>query len=175
MMAKERIVSRFAELVERTKARHFYLYGVTILGFGFGLDFVGVAGTWAPRFGAVLAGTVAFCLFNDLRQHEAWWRWLRNESDRAKQDAEAELLDARGQAKLMKAMGATNRASREPVTTAFIRTRPAVAEITNEYWATVSRSRAALRAQGAMIALGTFVWAFGDIPAALMKCGSVEC
>ena len=34
---------------------------------------------------------------------------------------------------------------------------------------------AALQAQGIWVMIGTFVWAFGDIPVELIRCGAIPC
>ena len=169
----EPIISKFAEKLERVNAAHFYLFAFFLLSIGFGLD-LWFLGDWFQRSGAVVAGIIAFCYFNDLRASEAWWRYLGNRRLDEKHEAEEPIREAAAEAKLLKMRGADKTALKVKQE-AFLETRPDVKRISDEYNKKWLRARSAVRAEGRCIAIGTFVWAFGDIPPALLRCGETSC
>ena len=174
LMIPESIVSKLAEFVERRSARNFYWFTFAVIAFGYSLDFAGIAGNWAPRFGAVAAGTVAFSYFNDLRQHESWWQYLNNKRLAEREEAEEPMRDAKAEARLMSARG-NDVLAKKHKTEAFRATRSQVRAVNERYNEEWSSARRAIRAEGRCVAIGTLVWAFGDIPVALWKCGVVSC
>ncbi len=171
----EPIISKTNEFLERLNATHYYCFTATALAVGYLADALGYAGFWGMRMGAVVAGCVAYCFFNDLRAHESWWRWLRDDSDGKVSEIEQPIRDAQSEAKLMKAHGVPVQKASAHETQAWKDTRHAVKAERTRYWEKWSETRRALAAQGYCIAIGTFVWAFGDLPVNLIKCGKVTC
>ena len=174
-MAGEPIISRFSEFVERRTARDFYIATGFMISTGVSLDLFGVDGVWTPRFGALASILIAFCYFNELRQNEAWWRWLRGVMDDEIQEAQEPIVDAKYAARMNKARGVPEEATRRLTSEAFLKTRPAVEAARKKYWQRFSEARHALGAQGKCIAMGALVWAFGDIPINLLNCGGLVC
>lgn len=171
----EPIVSKLEEIIERLPAWLYYAFTVALLCFGFVFDLAGYQGFWGMRSGGVVAGLIAFCFFKDLRQHEAWWKWLRDDHAMTVADLEQPLREAQAEGKLMAAMGSTPHQIQQHTGQVFNITRPAVQGQRQVFWQKWTKARKALSAQGTCIGIGTFVWAFGDLPVAMFRCGNVVC
>ena len=174
-MGRAMLATAFRGFLERLSASTYWIYAFLLLLLGLFLDASGVVGTWFPRSGAFLAGSVAFAYFYDLRNNDAWFRAKHSMMLNEKEDAEAPLRDARSEAKLMKVLDADPTVVANHKNEAFLATRPHVKEVRETYVQEKDKARSAVRAQGWVIMLGTFVWGFGDFLSSYLNCGAIEC
>ena len=163
-------LGRFLE--DRT-ALFYHGWGLFILGIGSLMDY-SMTGLWLPRAGAVVAGAAAYTYFFDPRTSDDWWANRRKGSTVDLDQAHVPDPPAyASKADLARARKATEQA-------AMAMKLKAIAEDRNmtrkgAMRATNPLHHAALQAQGIWVMIGTFVWAFGDIPVELLKCGAVPC
>ena len=163
-------LGRFLE--DRT-ALFYHGCGSAVLLLGAMMDYF-MTGLWLPRAGAVVAGAAAYTYFFDPRTSDDWWALRRkgaslemdlaNSSDAAATTGKGELAKARRAAdQTAMAVKLMAIADQKNIT------RMAAMRSTNHL------HHAALQAQGIWVMIGTFVWAFGDIPVELFKCGAIPC
>ena len=163
-------LGRFLE--DRT-ALFYHGWGLCILGLGSLMDYY-MTGLWLPRAGAVVAGAAAYTYFFDPRTSDDWWAMRRKGSMVDLDQAGAPEPPANAsKADLARARKATEQAAMAMKLMAIAEdrnmTRKGAMRATNHL------HHAALQAQGIWVMIGTFVWAFGDIPVELLKCGAVPC
>lgn len=147
-------------------------WGTFILGIGAVMDH-SMTGLWLPRAGAVVAGAAAYTYFFDPRTSDDWWA-LRRKGSMLDLALDAEPPHPNG------SKGEAARARRVADQTALALKLNAIAEkrdITRKeaMRVTAQQHHRALQVQGFWVLIGTLVWAFGDIPVELLKCGAVPC
>ena len=174
--------TRLSLYLEGKTATFYHIWGCNILAIGAGMD-VYLTGLWLPRAGAVVAGVAAWLYFFDPRTTDDWWmirraslpKHLKNplaETPFAssslpplilgeKRPTPAQIQQARDQAEVAKML--SDLAERR-----HISYQAAKRLVQHEH-------DNALRAQAFWLFVGTLIWAFGDIPVELLKCGSVPC
>ncbi|MEO8244830.1 MAG: hypothetical protein ABI832_21305 [bacterium] len=168
--------SSLGRFLEDRTAGFYHLWGSAILLLGAGMDSA-MTGLWLPRAGAVVAGAAAYTYFFDPRTSDDWWA-LRRKGSSVELDSanvvhvpapnsngtKAEAQRSRRIADQAKMAQKLSDLAEEMHTT-----KKAAMRATNHL------HHAALQAQGIWVLIGTFVWAFGDIPVELMKCGAIPC
>ena len=163
-------LGRFLE--DRT-ALFYHAWGSAFLILGAVMDY-SMTGLWLPRAGAVVAGAAAYTYFFDPRTSDDWWALRRKgatlEMDLAN-STDSPTVQGKGEA--AKARRVADQAAMAVKLMAIADekniTRKAAMRSTNHL------HHSALQAQGIWVMIGTFVWAFGDIPVELLKCGAVPC
>jgi hypothetical protein len=166
--------TRLGRFLEDRTAFFYNGWGTFILTVGAVMDH-SMTGLWFPRAGAVVAGAAAYTYFFDPRTSDDWWA-LRRRGAMIDLDA-APVTDSEvaGGAKLGVAQ-----ARRVAEVTAMAQKLNAMAETRHMSKKEVLRVTAqlhhrALQVQGFWVLVGTLVWAFGDIPVELLRCGAVPC
>ena len=159
-------------LEDRT-AWFYHSWGVSILSLGIVMDYF-MRGLWLPRAGAVVAGAAAYTYFFDPRTSDDWWAMRRKSAALELEDVRAEIAKpARDRASAMRARRLAAQISLAEKLTAQAKelqlSLPLAMRILNE------RHHRALQVQGFWVLLGTLIWAFGDIPVELAKCGAIPC
>ncbi len=174
--------TRLSLYLEGKTATFYHIWGGIILAIGGGMD-VWLTGLWLPRAGAVVAGVAAWLYFFDPRTTDDWWMIRRSSLPKhlknpladtslppsslpplilgEKRPTSAQIQQARDQAEVAKML--SDLAERRHITY-----QAAKRLVQHEH-------DIALRAQAFWLFIGTLIWAFGDIPVELLKCGSVPC
>jgi hypothetical protein len=165
--------SALGRYLEDRTAGFYHAWGCSILLLGAVMDYF-IRGLWLPRAGAVVAGAAAYSYFFDPRTSDDWWSMRRKSAQVEIEAAKAELVLAG------RTRGAVARARRlaEQVMLAeklnakareLQMSLPMAMRIMNE------KHHKALQVQGFWVLVGTLIWAFGDIPVELAKCGAIPC
>ena len=162
-------LGRFLE--DRT-ALFYHGWGTGVLLLGVIMDYF-MTGLWLPRAGAVVAGAAAYTYFFDPRTSDDWWA-LRRKGATLEMDF-ANAPDEPQQSKTEVA-----RVRRAADQTAMAVKLMAIADQRQTTRMKAMRQtnhlhHSALQAQGIWVMIGTFVWAFGDIPVELIRCGAIPC
>ncbi len=166
-------LSRFLE--RRTAV--FYNVGFSaMLALGGVMDYF-LTGLWFPRAGAIVAGVAAYVYFFDPRTTDDWWQ-IRAETRRDILLHDPEPLRKYPDPVMARAQSIAHRKAMEQLRIA--RSFYAMAEqrkITYRQAKEVHQHAhdLALRVQACWLFIGTLIWAFGDIPVELLKCGRVPC
>jgi hypothetical protein len=190
----ERHRTRLGLYLEGKTATFYHFWGCVILAVGAVMD-VYLTGLWLPRAGAVVAGVAAWLFFFDPRTSDDWWAIrkgaklehlrppLSPDDPAPPQSATtAESRSAQTRAKSTQQQRAREQAMAQRVAAqaAVARQLNALAARRNITYraAKLAHQREhdiALRAQAYWLFIGTLIWAFGDIPVELLKCGRVPC
>ncbi len=165
-MLHERHRSRIGQYLEGKTAVFYHTWAMMVLGLGAGMD-VWLTGLWLPRAGAIVAGVAAWLYFFDPRTTDDWWM-LRQSARREhlvamRKPAEGEVLPASAKQKARIAAMFDEIAKQRHISYREAKTRLR------------RQHEAALRVQAFWLFMGTLIWAFGDIPVELLKCGRVPC
>ena len=174
--------TRLSLYLEGKAAVFYHIWGCVILAVGGGMD-VWLTGLWLPRAGAVVAGVAAWLYFFDPRTTDDWWMIRRSSLPKhlknplaetppatarmpplilgEKRPSPAQIQQARDQADVARKLN-------DLATRRHITYQAAKRLVQHEH-------DNALRAQALWLFVGTLIWAFGDIPVELLKCGSVPC
>lgn len=176
-MIHQRHQTRLGHYLEGKTATFYHVWAVAILCLGAGMD-VWLTGLWLPRAGAVVAGVAAWLYFFDPRTSDDWWL-IRQQAKRA------HLKQMEPQTGVEPSVSARTRAQsemrqrlREQALVARKLAEMAESRKITYHAAKLAHQREhdiALRAQAFWLFAGTLVWAFGDIPVELLKCGRVPC
>lgn len=163
-------LGRFLE--DRT-ALFYHVWGTVVLFFGAIMDYV-MTGLWLPRAGAVVAGAAAYTYFFDPRTSDDWWMLRRKGAS-----LEMDFANLPGEPdQSPKAAAARHRRAADQMAMAVKLMAIADQRQTTRKKAMLATNHlhhSALRAQGIWVMIGTFVWAFGDIPVELIRCGAIPC
>ncbi|MEO6299104.1 MAG: hypothetical protein ABIV25_01085 [Paracoccaceae bacterium] len=165
--------SGLGRFLEDRTALFYNGWGSAILLLGALMD-VSMTGLWLPRAGAVVAGSAAYTYFFDPRTSDDWWARRRRGSMMDLVLANAtENAPATGGKEVAKAR-------RMAEHTAIAQKLNALAEKRDiskkeALRVTAHQHHLALQVQGWWVLIGTLVWAFGDIPVELIRCGAVPC
>ena len=132
-----------------------------------------MTGLWLPRAGAVVAGAAAYTYFFDPRTSDEWWDMRKNARERAQDNAKADTAPLKPKAEAERLLRATEQAQ-------VVRELSELAEKQHITFraAKLAHTRQhdlALRVQAYWVLIGTLVWAFGDLPVNLFKCGGLTC
>jgi hypothetical protein len=160
----ERHRSRIGQYLEGKTAIFYHSWAMVILGLGSGMD-VYLTGLWLPRAGAIVAGVAAWLYFFDPRTTDDWWA-LRQSTRRehlviTPVEGEVTPPAAKQKARIAAMFDEVARARQITYREAKLAMR--------------RQHEAALRVQAFWLFMGTLIWAFGDIPVELLKCGRVPC
>jgi hypothetical protein len=166
-------LSRF---LERRTALFYHAGFSAILALGGVMDYF-LTGLWFPRAGAIVAGVAAYVYFFDPRTTDDWWQ-IRLETKRDVLLREPEPPSKDPDPVKARAQSTAHRKAMEQLRIA--RSFHAMAEARKITYrqAKEAHQRAhdlALRVQAYWLFVGTLIWAFGDIPVELLKCGRVPC
>ena len=171
--------SRLGRFLEDRTALFYHGWGSFILFVGAFMDYF-MTGLWLPRAGAVVAGAAAYTYFFDPRTSDEWWA-LRRKGATLEMDFATAPDDLQDHAKSdVTPKSDLAKARRSADQTAMAVKLMAIADQRHTTRRQAMREtnhlhHAALQAQGIWVMIGTFVWAFGDIPVELMKCGAIPC
>jgi len=159
-------------LEDRT-AIFYHGWGSAILFLGAFMDYF-MTGLWLPRAGAVVAGAAAYTYFFDPRTSDDWWMLRRKgatlEMDFANAPEDPNENPKAAAARLRRTADQTAMAVKlMAIADRRHTTRKKAMHATNHL------HHSALQAQGIWVMIGTFVWAFGDIPVELIRCGAIPC
>lgn len=168
LLIHQRHRTRLSLYLEGKTATFYHIWGVIILAIGATMD-LWLTGLWLPRAGAVVAGVAAWLYFFDPRTTDDWWMirraslptHLNTPVPGEKPPNPAQIQQAREQAEVARML--SDLAERR-----HISFQAAKRLVQREH-------DIALRAQAFWLFVGTLIWAFGDIPVELLKCGSVPC
>lgn len=183
-MIHQRHRTRLGHYLEGKTATFYHLWAMAILFLGAGMD-VWLTGLWLPRAGAVVAGVAAWLYFFDPRTSDDWWlirqqakrghlKQIRSEGQAASAGASAET----GVSARTRAQSEMRQRLREQAQVARKLAEMAESRNITYHAAKLAHQREhdiALRAQAFWLFAGTLIWAFGDIPVELLKCGRVPC
>jgi hypothetical protein len=166
-------LSRFLE--GRTAAFYNLAFSAT-LGVGAVMDYF-LTGLWLPRAGAIVAGVAAYVYFFDPRTTDDWWL-IRQAATAAVLQRGVEPPAKDPDPVKARAQSVAHRKAMEQVRLAHAFNQMAEARKITYRQAKEAHQRVhdlALRAQAYWLFIGTLIWAFGDIPVELLKCGRVPC
>lgn len=181
-MIHKRHRTALSHFLEGRRAGFYHLWFTVTLTVGAVMD-VYLTGLWLPRAGAIVAGVAAYVYFFDPRTTDDWWM--------IRQQARPEVLVVLKREKLVhqaeepgtsvvktRAQSIARRRTMEQAK--IVRSFNKMAEVRNISYQEAKQlhQRAhdmALRAQAYWLFIGTLIWAFGDIPVELLKCGQVPC
>lgn len=177
-MIHKRHTTPLSRFLEGRTAGFYHLWFCVILLVGAVMD-VFLTGLWLPRAGAIVAGVAAYVYFFDPRTTDDWWiirrqttlAVLRQQKDDSPPQAPLDPAQARAQSI------ARQRALDQAEIAKLYRKTAEARNITYRE-AKELHQRAhdlALRVQAYWLFIGTLIWAFGDIPVELLKCGRVPC
>ena len=174
-MIHKRHRTALSHFLEGRTAGFYHLWFTVILIIGAVMD-VFLTGLWLPRAGAIVASVAAYVYFFDPRTTDDWWE-IRKTASPAVLKREKELASKPDPAKARAQSLARRRALEQAK---IVRSLNRLAEARNISYqeAKAAHQRAhdlALRVQAWWLFVGTLIWAFGDIPVELLKCGSVPC
>lgn len=138
-----------------------------------------LTGLWLPRAGAIVAGVAAYVYFFDPRTTDDWWL-IRKQTTPAvlKREKLDPALEDLTEPVKTRAQSIARRRALEQAKIAQSFNKLAEARNISYQEAKQAHQRAhdmALRAQAYWLFIGTLIWAFGDIPVELLKCGTVPC
>ena len=168
----------FGRFLEDRTALFYHAWGSFFLFIGAFMDYF-MTGLWLPRAGAVVAGAAAYTYFFDPRTSDDWWALRRkgaslemdfaNLHEEPAEPVKTEPVKADA-AKVRRAADQTAMAVKlMAIADQRHTTRKKAMRETNHL------HHSALQAQGIWVMIGTFVWAFGDIPVELIRCGAIPC
>lgn len=163
-------LSRF---LEGRTAGFYHLWFSVILVIGAVMDRY-LTGLWLPRAGAIVAGVAAYVYFFDPRTTDDWWMMQKSAMPGvllAELAPEEDSIRARAQS-------ATRARVLEQMRIAKALNEMAESQKISYFEAKEAHQRMhdlALRVQAYWLFIGTIIWAFGDIPVELLKCGRVPC
>ncbi len=181
-MIHKRHTTALSRFLEGRRAAFYNVWFCAILSLGALMD-VYLTGLWLPRAGAIVAGVAAYVYFFDPRTTDDWWLIRRQAGpqsvhpERTEKTPETALDKATGPAKL-RAQATARRRATEQAQIADLYSKTAEARNISYKEAKQLHQRAhdlALRVQAYWLFIGTLIWAFGDIPVELLKCGRVPC
>lgn len=173
-------LGRFLE--DRT-AVFYHGWGSFFLFVGAFMDYF-MTGLWLPRAGAVVAGAAAYTYFFDPRTSDDWWALRRKGAslemglaDNDDDDPDHLKVEAVKGEHLKPEAARQRRAADQTAMAVKLMVIADQRQITRKkaMRETNHLHHSALQAQGIWVMIGTFVWAFGDIPVELMKCGAIPC
>ncbi len=166
--------SALGRFLEDRTALFYNGWGAAILGLGAVMDY-SMTGLWLPRAGAVVAGAAAYTYFFDPRTSDDWWELRRKGAmiDLALASPPEPQTPTGTKGEAMRARRMADQAALAQKLRAFAEKRDISKKAAMK--ATAQQHHRALQVQGFWVLLGTLVWAFGDIPVELMKCGAVPC
>ena len=165
--------SPLGRFLEDRKAAFYNAWGSVILLIGCTMD-ASIRGMWLPRAGAIVGGLAAYAYFFDPRTSDEWWDMRKNARERVQDNAKADpATPLKPKAEAERLLKATEQAQvvRELIELAEkqrISFRAAILAHTRQH-------DLALRVQAYWVLIGTLVWAFGDLPVNLFKCGGLTC
>lgn len=160
--------SALGRFLEDRNAGFYHAWGMVVLTTGAGMDYF-MTGLWLPRAGAVVAGAAAYTYFFDPRTSDDWWALRRKGANLE--------LDVGGQADVAVDSPRKRRIADETAMAVKLMALADQRQMSRRQAmiATNHLHHAALQAQGVWVMIGTFIWAFGDVPIELMKCGAIPC
>jgi hypothetical protein len=169
-------LSRF---LEGRTAGFYHFWFCVILAVGTVMDYY-LTGLWLPRAGAIVAGVAAYVYFFDPRTTDDWWLIRQNASPAALAALRRETLETEENPDPSKSRAASIARRQALEQTRIVRGFNKMAEARKITYreAKAAHQRAhdmALRVQAYWLFVGTLIWAFGDIPVELLKCGQVPC
>ena len=180
-MIHKRHRTTLSRFLEGKTAGFYHVWFSVILLVGAVMDYY-LTGLWLPRAGAIVAGVAAYVYFFDPRTTDDWWMMRKQATPEVlvvlkREKLEHKVEDAAAQVKT-RAQSIARRRTLEQAK--IVRSFNKMAEVRNISYqeAKAAHQRAhdlALRAQAYWLFIGTLIWAFGDIPVELLKCGQVPC
>ena len=160
--------------LEDRKAGFYNFWGSVILLIGCTMDYY-MKGMWLPRAGAIAGGLAAYVYFFDPRTGDEWWDLRKNARENAQDNAKSAepASPLRPKAEAERLLRVTEQAE-------VVRKLSELAEKQHISFraAKLAHTRQhdlALRVQAYWVLIGTLVWAFGDLPVNLFKCGGLTC
>lgn len=175
-MIHKRHRTALSRFLEGRTALFYHVWFTVILLIGAAMD-VYLTGLWLPRAGAIVAGVAAYVYFFDPRTTDDWWLIRQSVTPAVLKQENAPPPQISDPAKARAASVARRRAL-EQAKIARALNKMAEARKTTFREAKEAHQRAhdmALRVQAYWLFIGTLIWAFGDIPVELLKCGRVPC
>ena len=175
-MIHKRHRTALSRFLEGRTAAFYNLWFVVILLIGSVMDYY-LTGLWLPRAGAIVAGVAAYVYFFDPRTTDDWWQ-IRQEATQAALLRETEPPKRDPNPAKARAQSLAHRKAMEQVRIARAFNQLAEKRKITYRQAKEAHQRAhdmALRVQAYWVFIGTLIWAFGDIPVELLKCGRVPC
>jgi hypothetical protein len=176
-MIHKRHVTTLSRFLEGRTAAFYHLWFSVTLAVGGFMDYF-LTGLWLPRAGAIVAGVSAYVYFFDPRTTDDWWQIRQDATPAVLKREKLPLADEMTDPVKTRAQSMARRRALQQARIA--RSYGALAEARNISYreAKMAHQRQhdlALRAQAYWLFLGTLIWAFGDIPVELVKCGRVPC
>lgn len=177
-MIHKRHRTTLSRFLEGRGAGFYNLLFCGILAVGAAMDCF-LTGLWLPRAGAIVAGVAAYVYFFDPRTTDDWWEIRQSAKPGAlRRELVAPEPDDSSDPTKTRAQSLVRRRVMEQAKIARSFNKMAEQRKITYQQAKQMHQRThdlALRVQAYWLFIGTLIWAFGDIPVELIKCGSIPC